>query len=260
MNGELPGFHLGKPRPLTGLREDVRGHSMNWVGPDGRRLLLIGPPDGQTARSRIRLLELSGESIRVLWEDSMLNAAASAPCPDGRLVAVSSYWGGNGISIWEAETGRLVRELPIGDARMTFAADGRRLYTTTGRLSPSGAECRSWPVDSWEADRAVPLQRASHAPAGLSVASDGTLAVIATTSDVRLMVPETLEEIMTLSAPRPEVLQGAVFSPDCTTLVTSASGIVQMWNLQRLHRELAELGLDPGLGSRSPSSPVSSSR
>jgi hypothetical protein len=143
---------------------------------------------------------------------------------------------------------------------MAFAADGRRLYTITGRLSPHGAECRSWRVDSREADRAVPLQRASHAPGGLSVASDGTVAVIATTSDVRLMEPDTLEEIMTLSAPRPEVLQASVFSPDGTTLVTSASGIVQMWNLRRLHRELAELGLDPALGSQTPSSAVSSGR
>jgi serine/threonine protein kinase/WD40 repeat protein len=259
-NGEFPGSQLGKPRPLTGLREDVRGHFFVWVGPEGRRLLLVEQTNGHTLRSRIRLLDLQGESIRVLWEDSMLNANFPVSSPDGRLVAVSSYWGGNGISVWETDTGRLVRELPIGDARMAFAADGRRLYTITGRLSPRGAECRSWRLDSWQADRAVPLQRASHAPAGLTVASDGTVAVIATASDVRLLEPDTLDEIVTLSAPRPEVIQGSVFSPDATTLATSASGIVQMWNLRQLHKELAVLGLDSRPGSQPPQSAVSSGR
>jgi hypothetical protein len=90
----------------------------------------------------------------------------------------------------------------------------------------------------------VPLQRASHSPAALGVASDGAVAIIATTSDVRLLDPVTLDEIMTLASPRAEVLQGVTFSPDCTTLAAAANSTVHLWNLQRLHQELAKLGLD----------------
>ena len=171
----------------------------------------------------------------------MPNASAIAASPDGRLVAAGSYNGGSGVSVWEADTGRLVRQLPIGDARLHFSADNRRLYTTTGRLSPRGAECRSWWVGSWESDRAVPLKRTSHAPASLAVAADGTVAVVST-NNVSLLNPETLEEVTTICAPEPGWLQG--FSPDSTKLVCSANGTVQLWDLRRLRHELAALGLD----------------
>jgi WD40 repeat protein len=241
-NGQSPGFRFGEPRHLTGLKEDVRNQFAYWVGPEGRRLLLVDPTGG-TPRSRVRLLEIDAATVRVLWEDSKINANSAVVSRDGRLVAVGSYRGGNGITVWETATGRLLRELPVGDAHMAFAGDGKRLYTTTGRLSPRGVECCSWWVDSWEVDRAVPLKRVSHSPAQLSVAADGTLAVIGTTSDVHLLDPETLEEIMTLSAPRPEVLRGVNFSPDQATLIASASGTLHVWKLRRLYQELAGLGL-----------------
>ena len=190
------------------------------------------------------MLEIKRDTIRVMWEDGKLNPNSFASSKDGRLVSVGSYWGGNGVSIWQADTGRLVRELPIGDAHMDFAADGRRLYATTGRLSPRGAECRSWWVGSWEPDRALPLKRTSHSPAHLRVAADGTVAVLFSMNDVRLLDPESLEELATLSAPEPGLLQGVEFSPDGATLLTTASGTVHVWDLRRLHQELAGLGLD----------------
>lgn len=244
-DGEPAEFRFGQPRHLDGLREDVRDQLLYWVGSDSRRVLLADPPGGRTPRSRLRLVELDAATAQVVWEDSKLNASSVAASGDGRLVAVGSYWGGNGISVWETDTGRLARELPIGDAHMAFAVDGRRLYTATGRLSPRGAECCSWRLDSREPDRALALTRASHAPAQLCVAPDGTVAVIGTTSDVRLLDPDTLEERMTLSAPRPEVLQGVAFSPDRSTLAACASGALQLWHLQRLHEELSRLGLAP---------------
>jgi serine/threonine protein kinase/WD40 repeat protein len=241
-SNEAPVLRFGEPQPLAGLQEDVRNHFIYRVG--SRRLFLLDPPDARTLRSRVRLLERDGETIRVHWQDWKLNASSVAASCDGRLVSVGSYWGGSGVSVWEADTGRLVCELPIGDAHMAFAVDGSRMFTTTGRLSPRGAECRSWRVGSWELDRALPLKRASHSPATLSVAADGTVGVVFTMSDVRLLDPETLDEIMTLSTPQPELLQGVEFSPDGKTLATSSSGTVQVWNLPRLRQELAKLGLD----------------
>jgi hypothetical protein len=88
------------------------------------------------------------------------------------------------------------------------------------------------------------LERASHSPAGLNVAADGTLAIVYTMSDVRLLNSVTLEELATLSAPQPGFLHGVEISANATTLVAPASGTVQIWNLRRLRRELAELELD----------------
>jgi WD40 repeat protein len=256
---ELPAIRFGQPQRLAGLKEDVREHFIWQFGPEGRRLLVFDPHDARAPLSRVRLLELDRETIRVIWEDWKLNPNSAAASKDGRLVAVASYWGGSGITIWEADTGRLVRELAIGDAKMDFAADGRRLYTTTGRLSPRGAECRSWWIGSWEPDRALALKRTSHWPAHLSVAADGTVAVLFTMSDIRLLDPESLEELGTLSAPEPGLLQGLEFSPDGTKLLSTAAGTVHLWDLRRLRQELEGLGLDwstPSLPPAEPNSPA----
>jgi serine/threonine protein kinase/WD40 repeat protein len=240
---EPPAIRFDQARRLVGLPEDVRDHSISWVGE--RRLVLVDPPGIRSRPSRIRLLELNADTIRVIWERRKPNASLSAAVSrDGRLVAVGSYWGGNGVSVWETDTGRLAGELPTGDAHIAFAADGRHLYTTTGRLSPRGSECRSWWVGSWKPDRALALKRASHRPAGLDVAADGTVSIVFTMNDMRLLNPETFEELATLSAPQPGMLEGGPFSSDGTTLFTTDSGTVQVWNLQAMRRQLATMGLD----------------
>ena len=242
--GEPLSFRFGESHRLAGLQEDVRRHVLIRVGPEGRRFLLVDPYDSPLQQFRVRLLQVDAETIRVLWENWKLKSGHAAASPDGRLVAVGSYGGGSGVSIWEAATGRLVQELSIGDARMAFARDSRRLYTVTGGLSPRAAECRSWWLSSWEPDRELPLKRTSHSPAHLTVAADGTVAVVFTMSDVRLLDPETLAQLATLSAPEPGLLQSIRFSSDATKLAASASGSVQLWDLRRLRQELAALGLD----------------
>jgi WD40 repeat protein len=218
---------------------------MSWAGFEGRRIVLTGAHDTGQRESRVRLLELEGDSLRVVWEAQHLAAVGSAVfSPDCRLLATGSYDGGNGVRIWDADTGKLVRELTIGDAIPWFSRDGRRLYTTTGRMSPDAAECRSWSTATWETERVVPLNRITSSPALLWVAADGTVAVTFNMNDVRLLDPETLAEYATLVAPEPGMRFTIAFSPDSSTLATSARGAVQLWNLRRLHQELAELDLD----------------
>src|SRR5262249_57964051 len=132
-----------------------------------------------------------------------------------------------------------------------FSADGRRLYTTTGRASPAGSETRAWRLDSWESDHALALNRVSSSPASLVVAPDGTVAVTFTMNDVRLLDPATLAELATLTPPEPGLIIGINFSPDGNTLATAFTGTVHLWDLRRLREELAGAGLD----SDTPASP-----
>jgi WD40 repeat protein len=139
----------------------------------------------------------------------------------------------------------VVKELVIGDAAVAFSPDGRRMVTTTGRLRTPEGECCLWRTDTWEKVRARPLSRSSSSPARARFSPDGALlAVTHTMSEVRLMDPETLDEIATLTAPEPGIIVVIDFSPDGRHLAVSVSNTVHLWDLQALRRGLRAIGLD----------------
>src|SRR5262249_57903541 len=131
--------------------------------------------------------------------------------------------------LWEADSGRPLGELRIGDADVAFSPDGRRLYTATGRLAPGGAECVAWRRGSWQPERRLALQRSSGAPTALAVAPDRTVAVAFTLNDVRLLDPDTFEELATLTSPQPQTVSGMRFSPHGGTLAIATGGPVHLW-------------------------------
>jgi WD40 repeat protein/tRNA A-37 threonylcarbamoyl transferase component Bud32 len=237
--GAAAGIHLQPPRRLSGIAEDLRTCSLDWVGESRRRLLML-----RRGEPHVWLVEVEGEKARQLWRRERPSVMFLAASRDGRLAATGSLDGGNGICVWEADTGRLVRELPTGDAMPAFSFDGRLLYTSTGRNSPRGSECRIWRIDSWEPAAALPLNRVSSSPGHLAVASDGLLAVAYTMNDVRLLDPQTLAEVATLADPEPGLIAGFWFSPDGSMLAVTQGGGIHLWDLRVLRAELAQLGLD----------------
>jgi WD40 repeat protein/predicted Ser/Thr protein kinase len=236
------GLSLGPPRRLLGPAEASRRENLPflaWVGPGARRVADLRYPDG-----RLQVLDIGAAEARVLWQGQQPRAAFGASSPDGRLLATGCLEGGRGVCIWEADTGRLLRELPIGDASVAFSPDGRSLYTATGRISPDGAMCSAWRVGSWERVRTLPLDRSGSSPPAIHTAPDGLVAVAFTMDDMRLLDPDTFAEIATLTTPEPQLVISARFSPDGSMLATTASGSLRLWDLRRLRAELAGLGLD----------------
>ena len=244
-NGNQTQIQFGKPQLLAGLRENLTGMAIGWIGGDGERLFLVDDHPQSPSAYRIRVLALEGDRVRVLWEARVVSQTTMpAADPAGRYLAVGTFAGGNGVFIWEAETGRLLRELPLGDSNVAFSADGRRLFTTVSRFAARGAECQSWNVGSWTQDRAVRVNRISSSPSPMKVARDGTLAITHTMSDLRLLEPETLDEVATLEAPEPGLRAAFAISPDCATIAVASSRKLQFWNLRRLREDLAKIELD----------------
>jgi WD40 repeat protein len=190
------------------------------------------------------MMEVGRQTARVLWEARHDKVSNSSVSPDGRLVATGSHDGGEDVRIWDADTGRLIHELPVGDAHVAFSHDGRRLYTTTGRLGRRGVELCAWRVGPWEMIHAVPLSRIISAPPGLAAAADGTVAVAWSMHEVRLLEPETFTEMVTLAAPGPDLMLVIAFSGDGRTLGTTSSGTLHLWDLPALRRGLRAIDLD----------------
>src|SRR5262249_4749531 len=73
----------------------------------------------------------------------------SAVSPEGRWVATGSHWlhEGSGAKVWDAQTGQLAEDLPVGGlCSVRFSPDGRWLLT--GSAGSGGP--RLWEVGTWK--------------------------------------------------------------------------------------------------------------
>jgi serine/threonine protein kinase/WD40 repeat protein len=232
-------FDLG---PAEGLLDQL-GPGLEGVGlcgQDGRLLVVFSSPPPKL----VRMFEMNG-TARELWEREVPNMLTTSSTADGRWWAAGTQDGGRGVSIFEARSGKLVKELVIGDAQPAFSPDGRWLVTGTGRLTSPEGECCLWRTDTWEPVRRLPLHRSSSSPAPLVVSPDGTMVAVAySMSEVRLLHLETLEEIATLTAPEPGLIVTLGFGPDGRQLFVTVGKTVHAWDLHALRRGLRDVGLD----------------
>ena len=131
--GEKNSVRLG-PRKLH--FQTLYHNAYMSVAPDQR--LGVVNVDWRTAH----LLDLSTQrKLHTLKAEDVRYHAIS---PDGRWV-VAGNWRGNGVTIWNAHTGKEVRKLPPpGSARVVFSADGRYLLVS-GNL-----EYAIWRTADWE--------------------------------------------------------------------------------------------------------------
>jgi tetratricopeptide (TPR) repeat protein/WD40 repeat protein len=155
--------------------------------------------------------------------------------PDGKLVATGS-WGGRGIKVWEADTGRLVHTLlPERSGTIpTFSSnEGRWL------VNAHGGHC--WRVADWSEGPQGPTDAR-----GVGFSPDGRLAAWNAKGGLVLTDPETGRVLARLEGPHQDNMSVPSFSPDGTLLIASTddSFCVRVWDLRKLRAGLAELGLD----------------
>jgi WD40 repeat protein len=159
--------------------------------------------------------------------------------PDGRWVARGS-WHQSGVSVHDARSGALVRDLPVaGSAVVMFSPDGRWLLTS------AAAEYCLWEVGSWR--RARVIRHFGAMMAGRAVFSpDGRVAV----SDKfptaeQLIEVATGRELALLEPPGSQHHGPMCFSADGTQLiVTNPPSHLRVWDLRVLRSWLATRGLD----------------
>jgi WD40 repeat protein len=241
-DGARPGsdqLTIGPPEDLV-QRDSPRARSaLAWCGPDARLLAVCDHDTGRIQAFRVR------PAISREWVSTVPHVMYLSSSADGRWLAAGTEDGGRGVSILDAGTGKVVRELPLGDAMAVFSPVGPWLVTTTGRLTTPEGECCLWRAGSWEKVLARPLSRTTSSPATITISHDGRILAIARTeSDVQLLHLETLEEIATLSSPEPGYVAYMAFSSDGRWLAAGVANTVQLWDLQGLRKGLAPLGLD----------------
>jgi WD40 repeat protein len=161
--------------------------------------------------------------------------------PDGRLVATCTHGGTTdnyACKVWNVADGTIVKQLALGPARAWagFSPNGGWL----GVASASGV--RLWRVETWEEGPRLTDRFTSFAFAPDS----GLVAVGGDPGVVRLCVTETGRELARLEVPDATRLNPQFFSHDGSQLFAFGEDdrAVHVWDLRRIRRQLAELGLD----------------
>jgi WD40 repeat protein len=211
-----------------------------WRGPGWKSLVISENGRG------LHVVELE-DPVKRLWYWDFPRVNYIAASPDGRWIA-GGTWDGTGVRVWNAQRGDLTKEWACGDAVVAFSPDGRWLTTTPAVHAARGAECCSWRVGTRELGNRLPLDRTS-APADISYSPNDTLLSVAhTMTEMLLLDPKDFRELGHLQGREPLLIHCSKFSPDGSRLVVGlGKGIIGVWDLQLLWRELAEMHLDSGL-------------
>jgi WD40 repeat protein len=233
---------IGPPRQLVAALD-------TWdiaLSSDGRSLAVV---DRRQAQALV-LNPAGGAQVPLRPHPQIARIAIS---PDGRWVATSTFWGQQSaiVKVWDALSGQPVAHLGEslnGDARVAFSPDGSWLVSGTAR------EYRFFEVGSWKPGRTRPRVRADVSVAPLAFAPDSKIvAILQSPRLVQLIDVATGQDLASLVSPDPRRIGHLAFSPDGSQLTAAcADGVLQVWDLRSLRRQLAELGLDWDLPPYSP--------
>jgi WD40 repeat protein len=172
-----------------------------------------------------------------------------AVSPDGRWVATGTqgYRDGPGVKVWDADSGRHVRDVATGEGSgVLFSPDGKWLLT-------AGSSFRLWEVGTWREGPSLKEPGTRGGEAAFS--QDGRLLALETSSGaIRLVKPQTGKEVARLTAPEALFLKPLCFAPDGGLLIALGrdSEALHFFDLRAIRDGLRELNLDwddQGLGS-----------
>jgi serine/threonine protein kinase/WD40 repeat protein len=256
------------PIPGNGpLRFELRGeavwtHGINgvlrWpfqIDPADRNKRRVGPPQRMASFTAWDVWDTSPDMNFIaipnrnrgalLWQRAANRTLPLGPqddvrfcavSPNGRWVATGSYshLPAVGAKVWDAESGKLVADLPLGRALVRFSPDSKWLLTT-------GDTVRLWRTDTWQEGPAL-------GSGGDGVFTlDGKLLALEEAPGVVLLVrPATGKEVARLTAPEQTRLIPQCFTPDGSRLITwgRESGTQHTFDLGAIRRHLREIGLD----------------
>jgi serine/threonine protein kinase/WD40 repeat protein len=214
-----------------------------WMSADHHVCLTIGEgPHGSDGlglnQGQIFQTDSFKETTRTSVQVGMWFGALN---PDGHLAATGAFHR-PGVNIWDAQTGKLLKELPTdSDAcNVTFSPDGRWL------VAGEGTKYQFWQVGTWVRGLKIAQQEGAGFCPMMAFSPDGrVLAGSFAFSKVRLFDAATGTILGDLEAAEPWQVTSLTFSPDGTQLaVAEGLSAVRLWDLRYIREELAKMHLD----------------
>jgi eukaryotic-like serine/threonine-protein kinase len=198
--------------------------------------------------SKGTLVVLRNEGNRRVWLQPQYDVRHCVVSPDGQWVATMSWWpdeSGVDVKIWEAATGRKVKDIPNSQARRVagFSPDGR--WFVTSREWPDVPpnqrvenHYRVWEVGTWkETSKTIPTLGEIFWDKDVII--DGQL-----DGRVSIIQLSTSKELARLSSSDGGRIIPHALVSGYLLGYGQESGIRFAWDLPLIRRQLAEMGLD----------------
>jgi WD40 repeat protein len=229
-------FRVGASERLADLVTPVGPPTLAGASGDGRVLAL---PQKDTGPAVVHLGPPS-RTFRLLPQGGAPRCAVS---PDGRWVAVAPEHGRYAgpkqqaefaAQVLDAQTGALVKELPVPEAGgVHFSPGGKWLATTGGGV-------RLWSVGTWVEGPRVGGEGPAFSP------DDAVIVVQEGLGAIRLVETASGREVARPVAPEESRLFPQCFSPDGAELylLGGESRAIHVWDLRAVRRRLKEMDLD----------------
>jgi WD40 repeat protein len=163
---------------------------------------------------------------------------SAAISPNGRWLAESSYYAP--IYLYDLEKNQTLQNLAPQGGLLAFSPDGR--WLTVGR----GGSVETWDATTWTRTWKISTRTVRPSTGHCVFRPQGDL--LATLDDaehILLLRPADGKRILRLVSSRPAPINRICFSDSGKTLLASTEeGRVQIWRLDKLDHQLAEMGLD----------------
>jgi WD40 repeat protein/Tfp pilus assembly protein PilF len=225
-------IHFGPPRRVLWEAGENRWTGHWGASADGR--VIAFPVRGVGAV--VVSLDRPGQRVTLRDQADVRNCGVS---PDGRFVATGGHHvppGQSGCRVWSATDGRPLRKLPLWPGGTpVFSPDGTWLGIGVG-----GQGTLLWQIPSGE-----PGPLLDEGPSEVAFAPDGRTVAVGGESAVRLCLTASGRELARLEIPDQTRLHPIAFSHDGVHLFAlDTERTIHAWDLRRIRRGLAELGLD----------------